>query len=132
MIITAPFTTVLGMADTFVIDVASTIFLEMLTTDRPILLCAHQLSKKLDPSRWSSEVRAMWDERVGYSNDLEEFIQILRQHLDQDDSVAVKSNDTLLKLFGTHKNDGASAERAYRFLKTLATKTVNQTKEPAI
>jgi hypothetical protein len=132
VVITAPFPTVLGMADMFVIDVASTIFLEILTTDRPILLCAHQLSKKLDPAGWSEEVRAMWDERVAYSNDLEEFIRILRQRLDQDNFAPVQSSDTLLKLFGTHKNDGASAERAYEFLKTLATETVNRSKEPAI
>jgi len=132
VVITAPFPTVLGMADMFVIDVASTIFLEMLTTDRPILLCAHQLSKKLEPAGWSAKVRAMWDERVAYSNDIEEFIRILRQRLDQDDFAPVQSSDTLLKLFGTHKNDGASAERAYEFLRTLATEAVNRSKEPAI
>ena len=121
VVITAPFPSVMAMADMFVIDVASTMFLEMLTTDRPILLCANQLSKKFDPDGWSTGVRAMWDERVAYSNDLEEFIRIMRQYLDQDQIHPVQSNDTLLKRFGTHKNDGASAERAYDFLLSLAT-----------
>ena len=122
VVITAPFPSVIGLADIFVIDVASTMFLEMLTTDRPILLCAHQLSKKLDPAGWSAEVREMWDERVAYSTDLDEFIQTLRRYLDQDTVTPVRSANTLLKLFGTHNNDGASAERAHDFLLSLASR----------
>lgn len=120
VVITAPFPSVLGLADIFIVDVASTVFLEMLTTDRPILLCAHQLSKKFDPSEWSEDVRAMWNERVVYSTDMEEFIQTLRKYLDQDHVAAVESSNTLFKLFGTYKNDGASAERAHDFLLSLA------------
>ena len=122
LVITAPFPSVIGMADMFVIDVASTMFLEMLTTNRPILLCAHQLSKKLDPASWSAEVREMWDERVAYSTDLDEFIQTLRWYLEQDSVNPVRSTNTLLKLFGTHKNDGASADRAHDFLLSLASR----------
>ena len=95
---TEPFTNVIPMADMFISDYPSTSFLEMLTTDRPIIVCGHEL-----PLRWSQNwhpsILEMWQERVVYGDDLEQFLQLLRTNLKEERFQPVKSSNTLLKLF---------------------------------
>ncbi len=118
-VITEPFGDILPLGDLFVLDFPSTIFLEALTTDRPVLLCGHRLPWKWMPGVWEPAVLEMWRERVAYADDLDEFLELLRRHLKEERFAAVRSSDTLLKLFGTHLDDGKSAERAYRVLQSL-------------
>ena len=49
---TQPLTSLLSVADMFVTDYPSTTFLEMLTTDRPILFCGYQLPWPWAPNKW--------------------------------------------------------------------------------
>ena len=104
----------------FITDYPSTSFLEMLTTDRPILFCGHELPKKFDPDKWHPSFLDMWKERVSYAEDLKDFLNLLRTSLREKRFKPVESEDTLLRLFGTHLNDGKSAERAHAFLENLA------------
>lgn len=62
----------------------------------------------------------MWQERVLYSDGLDGFFDLLRARLREGKFETVKSEDTLLKLFGTHLNDGKSVEPAPVFLESLA------------
>ena len=119
-ILDEPFQSLIGMADLFITDYPSTSFLEMLTTDKPILVCGHDLPKKFDPDRWHPSMLEMWSERVEYSDDLNEFLNLLRSYLRDGRFHPVQSNNMMLKLFGTHLDDGRSIERAYEFLVDLA------------
>jgi len=121
---TEPFTTLIPMADMFISDYPSTAFLEMLTTDRPILFCGNLLTQRWAPGKWHPFVLDMWKERVAYSEDLDDFLDLLRTYLQEDRFQSVKSDDTLLKLFGTHLDDGKSAQRAHDFIKSLAQQRV--------
>ena len=119
-VVTDPFQTVLPAADLFVTDYPSTSFLEMLTTDRPILVCGAELPQKFNRETWHPAVLDMWKERVAYADDLDEFLGLLRTYLREERFEPVHSKNTLLKLFGTHIDDGKSAERAYEFILSLA------------
>lgn len=121
VISTEPFVSMIPMADMFITDYPSTTFFEMLTTDRPILVCGHDLPKKFNPEKWHPSNLDMWKERVVYADDLDEFLNLFRTHLKEERFQAVRSEDTLLRLFGTHLNDCKSAERAHAFLENLAT-----------
>ena len=116
---TEPLTSLLPMADMFITDYPTTSFLEMLTTDRPILVCGHQLPRRW-AADWHPSVLDMWKERVVYADDLEEFLELLRVHLREERFQPVQSDNTLLKLFGTHLDDGQSVNRAHLFLESLA------------
>lgn len=120
VVITDPLTSVLPMADLFVTDTPTTAFLEILATQRPVLFCGYQMAKPWAPDRWDPSRLEMWQERVAYSDDLEEFLELLRSYLREERFEPVSSQDTLLKLFGTHLDDGKSVERAHAFLETLA------------
>ena len=116
-----PFSSVMGAADLFVTDYPSTTFLEMLTTDRAILVCGHELSWPWAPGVWHPSVLDIWKERVAYADGMEEFLDLLRTYLAERRFGPVHSQDSLLKLFGTHLDDGESSKRAYAFLRSLAT-----------
>ena len=120
-VISGSFLSYVPMADMFITDYPSTAFLEMLTTDRPILVCGHDLPRKFNLEKWHPSMLDMWKERVVYADDLEEFLELLRAHLREERFQAVESSNTLLKLFGTHLDDGRSVDRAYTFLEGLAT-----------
>lgn len=122
LVITEPLTSVLCLADMFVFDYSSTSFLEALTTDKPVFFCGHEYPLGWDPEKWPPYIEHMWNERVVYSGDLDEFLSLLRTNLQEKNYQPVRSNDTFLKLFGTHLNDGKSDERAYKFLNSLASK----------
>ena len=125
---TEPLTSLLPMADMFITDYPTTSFLEMLTTDRPILVCGHQLPRRW-AADWHPSVLDMWKERVVYADDLEKFLDLLRAHLKEERFQAVQSANTLLKLFGTHLDDGQSAHRAHVFLESLAGAGAPQARE---
>ncbi|MBM3949523.1 MAG: hypothetical protein FJ312_09890 [SAR202 cluster bacterium] len=114
-----PFRGILPLADTFITDFPSTAFLEMLTTDRPILFCGHELPQKFNPEKWHPSILPMWKERVLYAEQLDEFLEMLRDFLRKGDFTPVKSSDEMLRLFGTHLDDGRSAERAVTELKKI-------------
>jgi len=124
-VITEPFTSVMSMADMFITDSPpSTAFLEMLTTDRPVLVCGSLLTQRWVPGKWHPSVLDMWKERVVYSEDLDEFLDLLRRYLREDKFQAVETYDTLLRLFGTHLDDGNSALRAHDFIASLVDQPV--------
>jgi hypothetical protein len=118
-----PFTSLLPIADLFIGDHCSTAFLEMLTTDRPVLFCGHLLPSPWAPGKWHPSLLEMWKERVAYSDQMDAFLESLRSYLREDRFQPVESNNTLLKLFGTHLDDGKSVQRAHDFLKSLAFKS---------
>jgi len=122
-----PLTSLLPLADLFIADHPSTAFLEMLTTDRPILFCGYENPWPFCPGKWHPSVLDMWNERVEYSDDLDEFLDLLRTFINEDRFGAVESDNTLLKLFGTHLDDGKSAQRAHDFIVSL----VNERAEAA-
>jgi hypothetical protein len=133
MVVDEPFTSLLPLADMFVTDYPATSFLEMLTTDRPILCCGYQLPWPWTPGKWHPSVLEMWRERVVYADDLEEFLELLRTHLREERFQPVGNNNALLKLFGTHLDDGCSAQRAHAFLESLAAeRTAGQDLSPMI
>ena len=125
---TEPLTSLLPMADMFITDYPTTSFLEMLTTDRPILVCGYQLPRRW-AADWHPSVLEMWKERVVYADDLEEFLELLRVHLKEERFQPVQSANTLLKLFGTHLDDGQSVHRAHVFLESLAGAGVPEDRE---
>ena len=106
----------------FVIDLPSTTFLEALTTDKPIMVCGASMPWPWTPGVWHPSILDMWQERVEYSDHLNEFCDLLRERLKDGNFEPVHSDNSLLKLFGTHLDDGNSAERAYSFLYSLASK----------
>lgn len=114
-----PLRELLRLADAFVTDFPSTSLLEMLTTDRPILFCGHELPQKFNAQKWHPSILSMWKERVLYAEHLDEFLEMLRDFLRKGDFSPVKSSDEMLRLFGTHLNDGRSAERAVAELKKI-------------
>lgn len=116
--ITDPLTSVIPMADMFITDYPSTSFLQMLTTKTPILVCGHKLPRRWAPD-WHPSVLDMWQERVAYTDDLPDFLNLMRTHFREGMFQPIDSSNTLLKQFGTHIDDGKSADRAHEFLKAL-------------
>jgi len=108
-----PFIDMLGQADLFIIDYPSTMLLQALTTDKPIIAFAERRSLRLDPS-----AARLLRKRVIFSETKEEFLRdivtVLSQ-LDRWTSLAHR-NDEFLRAYGTYLNDGNSAERAKQVL----------------
>ncbi len=119
-VITEPFLSLLPMGDMFITDYPALPLLEMLTTDRPILLCGYLQPWPWAPGKWHPSVLDMYKERIAYADGLEEFLELLRTYLREEQFQSVRSENTLLKLFGTHLDDGKSVDRAYAFLEPLA------------
>jgi hypothetical protein len=111
-IITDAFMDLIPIADMFVTDYTSTNFIEMLTTNIPILVCGHEFPLPWNPEKWHPDILDMWRERVEYCEDLAEFKEKLDKKFSAMDFETVDSSSTLLKLFGTHRNDGLSLKRA--------------------
>ena len=117
--ISESFQSVLPMADMFMTDYPSTTFLEMLTTDRPILFCGYELTWPWADD-WHPSNQEMWSERVAYADGLDEYLGLMRTYFREERFQPVESTNTLLKMFGTHLDDGKSVERAYEFLESLS------------
>ena len=118
-VLTGSFRELLHLADAFVVDYPSTTFLEMLTTDRPILFCGHKLPVRFNSEKWHPSILPMWQERIMYADDLESFIEMLRSFLREGRFEPVESSDEMLRLFGTHLDDGKSAERAVAAIRDI-------------
>ena len=54
-----------------------------------------------------------------YAEDIECFLEMLRAFLREGRFEPVKSSDEMLRLFGTHLNDGKSVERAVAALREI-------------
>ena len=126
VVITDPFSHLLAMADMFVLDLPSTAFLEALTTDKPILYTGHESPLPWEPLEQHPNILGMWKERIAYADDLEVFLELLRTYLTEERFQPVESENTLLKQYGTHLDDGRSAERAHQFLESLAAQIMGQ------
>jgi len=120
VVLTGSFQALMPLADLFVTDYPSTTFLEMLTTDRPILVCGYLFPVPFERSRWHPSLLDMWRKRVVYSDDLHEFLEVLRRFLRERRFNPVVSDNEMLRLFGTHLDDGRSAERAVEELLKIA------------
>ena len=119
-VMTEPFLSLLPMGDMFITDYPALPLMEMLTTDRPILMCGYLQPWPWAPGKWHPSVLDMYKERIAYADGLEEFLEMLRTYLKEERFQPVRSENTLLKLFGTHLDDGKSVDRAYAFLEPLA------------
>lgn len=100
-----PLEELLGVADAFILDSPTTTFLEILTTDKPVLVFN-------DWFRWSEEALAALKARAGFSADLDEFEAMLRRYLSEGTAPGEPASDVFLRGFGSHLGDGRSTERA--------------------
>jgi hypothetical protein len=106
----------LAAGDLFITDYPTTAFLEMLTTDKPVLVCGQDLPPGFAPG---PAVQPLWSERVLFRPDLAGFLDMLRSVLVDGVTVPPPAGDGLLKNFGTHRDDGASALRVLAALKAV-------------
>lgn len=117
----APFDELLSLADSFILDSPTTTFLEILTTDKPVLVFNNWF-------HWNEDALALLRERAEFSQDLDEFVNILHKHLQKDwAEYGEPVSDAFLKGFGRHLGDGRSAERAVEALKNIINQAVFQT-----
>ena len=100
-------------ADVIVIDSASTVLVEAVATDRKVLLF-----NRIFP--FTVQGLASIRKRVGYSEDLDEFLGMLEDTLDRQDFDAGGPDEEFLCLYGTHLNDGDSVGRAAEFVLAVA------------
>jgi len=109
----ASFGELLPLADTFILDSPTTTFLEILTTNKPVFVLNNWF-------RWNEDALALVKERAEFSQDIDDFVALLRMHLRRDWTVRGESiSDAFLKRFGTHLGDGQSAERAASALRNI-------------
>jgi len=107
--------TLAGLADAVIIDLPSTALLEVLTTRKPILLFSDNRFVSLRP-----EARSLLIKRCIVTESEEDFFVQLRGFLGNDCFTEVDTLDrSFLRAYGTHLDDGCSAERAVQFLENL-------------
>ena len=109
----------LAAGDLFITDYPTTSFLEMLTTDKPILVCGHEIPLRFSPGQWQPTLAKMWSDRVVYRNHITSFTEELRTILRKRLFGPVTSDSGLLCNFGTHFDDGQSVRRVFEALQTL-------------
>lgn len=107
----------LSEADMFIIDLpSSTTPLEVLATNKPVLMLADSRWVRLLP-----HAEALLRKRAIVATNGDQFLQELEAFVQRDEwHLPQPVNDDFLKAYGTHLNDGASAERATHFLYQLA------------
>lgn len=111
-----PFTDLLSIGDLFIIDVPATTLLEALTTTKPIITFADHKWVKVD-----SAAAALLRKRVILAESAEQFLYEIGNFLQCSDwCLPQQVNDEFLRAYGTHLNDGRSAERAVNQLFELA------------
>ncbi len=114
--ITSPrLTKLMWAADAIIVDFPSTGLLEVLLTDKPLIIYAdHRALRML------SEAKQMLRKRATLAETPEEFLQQIEQFLDKGDFASVQNPDTsFLRAYGTFLNDGCSAERAATAIKAI-------------
>lgn len=115
-----PFVDLLSVADLFIIDWPATTLMEALTTTKPIITLADPRWVRLDPV-----AAALLRKRVILSESGEQFPRDIAAVLSKTDwSLPGPVNDEFLRAYGTHCNDGQSAERAVAVLRDLALRGV--------
>lgn len=107
---------IIDLADAFIIDSPSTPLLPLLCTDKPFLAYIDKSFFRLVPkAKELLAKRAILSETKGqFFDKLENFVKNI------DWTVGKPVNDEFLHHFGTHLNDGKSAERTAEFLFKLA------------
>ena len=101
---TGAFTDLLAQANLFITDAPSTVALQAMTTTKKILIYNGIL-------RFEPEARDLIKKRCLYHEDLDTFLVNLNQLLDQKSFVDVSDNREFLRTYGTHLDDGRSADR---------------------
>ncbi|MFQ5713594.1 MAG: CDP-glycerol glycerophosphotransferase family protein [Candidatus Scalinduaceae bacterium] len=106
------YTHLLTIADMFIIDMPLTGFLEMCTTRQPILVLGYEL-----PWKWAPGIVDKIRKRVEYSEDIDNFITIIRRYIRERSFGPLEPcDDIILELAGTYLNDGLSAKRMESFI----------------
>lgn len=110
------FSEVLRMGDMFINDSLGTTLLQALVTDKPVVVFADQRFMHL-----CAGAEALLRKRVILSKTRDEFLENIAAALQKPRWSRVASvNDEFLQSFGTHQNDGRSADRALKVLCELA------------
>lgn len=108
------FVDLLAVADLVILDSPTMTFLETLAMGRPVLVFN-------DWFRWEPEALELLKRSAVYSDNLDEFIGILRGYLATGRfEEARRDGSAYLKRFGTYLGDGRSAERAAEVIEKLA------------
>ncbi len=116
-----PLEHILPMADAFILDSPSTPLLPLVASEKPFLAYFDRSFFQLVP-----EASEQLKKRAFYSNNRKDFFYQLENYLNTPDwTSSTPVNDEFLCNFGTHLNDGRSAERTSEFLYKLATDTYN-------
>lgn len=114
-----PFPKFLHDADLFIMDHPSTTLVQALTTNKKIILYADRTFFRFDP-----HALELIRKRVVLSETKEQFFKDIERVLGEDDwALPEPVNDEFLRGYGTHLNDGRSAERAVQALVGLAEKS---------
>lgn len=108
------FVELLAVADLVILDSPTTTFLETLALKKPVLVFNNWY-------RWEPESLALLKRGAVFSDDLEEFIAILREYLATEGfEEAWRDGSVYLKRFGTYLGDGQSADRAADVIEAIA------------
>jgi hypothetical protein len=100
------FADLLPLADLFILDSPTMTFLEILTTGKPVLIFN-------DWFQWEKGTLELVKQSAVFTDDLEEFIKILRGYLSHRHfEEAARDGGEYLKHYGTYLGDGRSAGRA--------------------
>lgn len=111
-----PFRDLLPLGDLFVMDTPATTLLEALTTTKPVITFADRRWVRFDP-----RAVALLRKRAMLADSAEEFLREIDAYLQRPDwRLPEPVNDEFLMAYGTHLNDGRSAERAVVLLRDLA------------
>jgi hypothetical protein len=98
----------LNKANIFLLDFPSTALLQVLATDRPVIVLVDKRFLRMD-----KQALALLRRRALVGETVEEFIQLARGFLTRGDlSPLTEPNDDFLKAYGTFRQDGKSAQRA--------------------
>ncbi len=112
-----PFIELFSVADLFIMDWPATTLLEALTTTKPVITFADSRWVRFEP-----RAKSLLRERAIFSESGEQFLKDIAGGLAERKSAPVNEvNDAFLSAYGTHLNDGRSAERAVQALHRLAT-----------
>lgn len=103
-----PFIQTLAQVDLIIIDVPSTTLLQALTTNKKIIVLADRSTIRFD-----QHAAELLKKRAVLSETKEQFLRETEMTLsDSDWTLPEPVNDEFLRAYGTHLNDGRSAERA--------------------
>ncbi len=102
-------------SDAIIVDLPSTGLLEALLTSKPMLVLSDARFVTLRP-----EARELLCKRAGLAETPEEFFRQLRLFLSRDEFTELERPDrSFLRSYGTHLDDGRSAERAFEALRKI-------------